>query len=215
MLLFVLGIACALRAGKGHRSLRSIGFQSQFRIKHDAQGVLYLEYREDLGLKTNKGGLKHVKMNPKVVNIYPISDVSRCPVHIFQVYMSKLPAAHKSSALYLRPLTRYTQSVWFRNAPIDINTLHSTVRVMCEQAGLAGFYTNHSLRASPATRMYNTNCPEQVIQERTGHRSLAVRSYKKTSLTQKHYANYVLFEENNCEGPYDCPDMPPAKRPKY
>jgi integrase len=32
--------------------------------------------------------------------------------------------------------------------------------------------TNHSLRATGATRLFEANVPEKLIQERTGHRSI-------------------------------------------
>ena len=45
----MLGLACALRAGKEHWALRSIGFRSQLSFHCDDNGVEYLLYREDIG----------------------------------------------------------------------------------------------------------------------------------------------------------------------
>lgn len=42
-----------------------------------------------------------------------------------------------------------------------------------------GHYTNHSLRALAATRLYDARIDEQLITEKTGHRSTSVRSYKR------------------------------------
>ncbi|KAL5006842.1 hypothetical protein ScPMuIL_015648 [Solemya velum] len=44
-----------------------------------------------------------------------------------------------------------------------------------------GYFTNHSLRASCASRLFENGVDEQLVMERTGHRSLAVRRYKRTS----------------------------------
>ena len=55
--MFTLGLSCSLRAGKEHYALRSIPFDSQFTFLNDHNGKLYFQYREDIGLKTNKGGL--------------------------------------------------------------------------------------------------------------------------------------------------------------
>ena len=50
---------------------------------------------------------------------------------------------------------------------------------MCRQAGICGNKTNHSLRATGATQMYNSGVLEKIIQERTGHWSLeALRMYE-------------------------------------
>lgn len=42
-----------------------------------------------------------------------------------------------------------------------------------------GHYTNHSLRALAVTRLYDAGIDEQLITEKTGHRSTSVRSYKR------------------------------------
>ena len=62
------------------------------------------------------------------------------------------------------------------------NTLSKVVKTLCEMSGIEGRKTNHSLRATCATRLYNNSVDEQLIMERTGHRSTkAVRAYKRTS----------------------------------
>ena len=54
-------------------------------------------------------------------------------------------------------------------------------------------YTNHSLRRSCATRLYDGGVPEQLIQETTGHRSSdGVRAYKCTSSALKREASEIL-----------------------
>ena len=59
---------------------------------------------------------------------------------------------------------------------------------------MEGFFTNHSLRSSCATILYNdpANIPEQAIAERTGHRSLAIRSYKRTQHELKRKVSDIL-----------------------
>ena len=52
---------------------------------------------------------------------------------------------------------------------------------MSVDAGLSIRYTNHSLRATSVTRMYNTGVPQKI-----GHKSLkALRAYERTSTTQQ------------------------------
>ena len=55
------------------------------------------------GFKTNKGGIKHRKVEPKVVDMYPIRDESRCPVRIILYYLSKFPPNRNCEAFYLQP----------------------------------------------------------------------------------------------------------------
>ena len=54
--LFQVGLNCTLHAGSEHKNLCSIGFNSQFRYMFK-DGVRHVVYNEDLGTKTNKGGL--------------------------------------------------------------------------------------------------------------------------------------------------------------
>ena len=55
------------------------------------------------------------------------------------------------------------------------------MKKLCKSAGLQGKFTNHSLRATSASRMYQSVVPEQVIKEVTGHKSDCVRIYKRTT----------------------------------
>ena len=87
---FLMGKGFALHAGKEHQRLRSLPFQSQIQFMHDELGDIFIHYTEEIGLKTNKGGLKHRKVEPKYVDMYPISNISRCLVRIILKYLSKL-----------------------------------------------------------------------------------------------------------------------------
>ena len=190
---FLLGMSCALHAGPEHHALRSFGFNSQLSWHMVRNGTRYFTYREDIGLKMNKGGLKHHKVAPKVVNVYPINDPLRCPVHILYTYYCKLPVNRTCPALYLCPRTKYDGFNWYSNQPVGVNKLQSIGSIK-----LNGFYTNHSLRSTAATDMCQNLCPEQVIKEVTGHHSLAVRSYKCTSNAQQQYARASIFTDMHC-----------------
>ena len=64
---------------------------------------------------------------------------------------------------------------------------------MCNAAGIEGKFTNHSLRASGATALFQSEAPEKVIQEFTDHRSVkALRQYEKVASQQKQAACIIL-----------------------
>ena len=70
-------------------------------------------------------------------------------------------------------------------AAIGKNPL-SKMKTMCEEAGISGNKTNHSLRAYAASELFNAGVPEKIIQDRTGHRSLdGLRKYERISEKQK------------------------------
>ncbi len=87
---YLLGIHCALCAGKEHRSLCSPGYDSQLQWVF-ANNKQYIKYTEDIGLKTNKGGLQHMKHKQKTVIIYPFKNRDRCPVCMYLKYVARLP----------------------------------------------------------------------------------------------------------------------------
>ncbi len=54
------------------------------------------------------------------------------------------------------------------------------------ESGVTVHYTNHSLRATAVTRMFNKGVPEKLIAEKSGHRSLkALRVYERPSVSQE------------------------------
>ena len=192
---FAVGKGFALRAGKEHRMLRAIPYNSQFTFMRDPDGEIFLRYTEDFGLKTNKGGLRNRRVEAKTVDLYASSNTERCPLHAILKYMSLLPKTRTCTAFYLQPRKKFFGKAWYLNRPAGVNRLRTVVKDMCESAGLPGFYTNHSLRSTAATKLYQNDIDEQLIQEVTGHRSLAVRAYKRTSDKQRKMASNCLFSQ--------------------
>ena len=116
----------------------------------------------------------------------------QCHVRVLDLYYAKLPRdATGKDVFYLRPLPKMPAKQdlpWFSSEPVERNELNKIVQKMCADAGISGKKTNHSLRATGASQLFQANVPENVIQERTGHRSLeASRLYEKTT-TEQHQA---------------------------
>ena len=84
-------------------------------------------------------------------------------------------------------------STWYINVPVGINTLQTMLLKMSDQAGTSVCYTNQSLRATSTSRIFASDIPEKVIQESTGHHSLAgLCPYERTTKDQEHTAAKVL-----------------------
>ena len=93
-------------------------------------------------------------------------------------------------------MKRPSDSCWYCAVPIGRNKLSKAVSEMCKECGIGGFKTNHSLRATAATRLYSAGIDEQLVMERTGHRSLeGIRSYKRTSAEQKEVVSDLLTKK--------------------
>ena len=134
------------------------------------------------------GTYKQLHIPGKKVPVYSCPHAGeRCHVHLVKLYFEKLPKdAFEREDFYVRPLERYSPSgPWFSAVLVGKHTFFKMVKNTCDKAGIVGNKTNHSLRATSATEMYNFEVPEKLIQERTGHRSLkALRVYEWSSDNQ-------------------------------
>ena len=190
-MVFCSGVYFALRSGKEHRQLRFS--PSQIEVVRREGSRPYLLYTEDHS-KNHPGGLRGHKITPKSVKHYAnVNNPARCFVRLFSLFTSLCPAEPKRNSFYLKPLKKPTTHCWYSREPLGHNKLSQVVSEMCKEAGIVGYYTNHSLRATSATRLFNAGADEQLIMERTGHRSIdGVRSYKRTSENQQQEISDIL-----------------------
>ncbi len=86
----------------------------------------------------------------------------------------------------------YTPTQWFSDVPVGVNKMGTIVKSICQKAGMEGYFMNHSLRATSATRMYQAGVPEKLICEVTGHRSATVREYQHMSTEQRKKVNAAI-----------------------
>ena len=97
---------------------------------------------------------------------------------------------------YRRPKDKYVSDVgatWYLKVPVGHNTLGSTVKRICKEAGITGNKTNHSLRATTATRGLELGISDKILMERTGHRSVAsLHRYQRPSEQQREMVTDAL-----------------------
>ena len=188
-MVFKAGLYFALRSGDEHRRPKF----SSIRLVEKPGCTPCLVYTEAAS-KNNPGGLKHRKLQNKQVTHYANSErPERCFVELYKKYCSHRPVDVIGDTFYLSPLSKPKGMVWFKNQPIGIHTLASTVKRLCEKAGIEGYKTNHSLRVTTATRLFQSGVDEQLIMERTGHRSTdGIRAYKRSCPEQAEQLSKVL-----------------------
>ena len=68
----------------------------------DSDGEIFLRYLEDVGTKTNKGGLKHHRIDTKTMNLYASPIPGRCLLQAIIKYLALLPKARSCEAFYLQ-----------------------------------------------------------------------------------------------------------------
>ena len=187
---FLNGKNFCLRGGEEHRALKL----SQ--VKRFSNPDRY-EYTEHVS-KNRAGGLRQLRVTSKVVPVYSVPEVGeKCHVSVLDFYLSKLPPdAATRDVFYLTPLANVPKDAtkpWFSPIPVGRNTLSTMVRGICSDGNILGNKTNHSLRATGTSALFNAGVPEKVIQQRSGHLSLkGLRQYERVTEDQQQAACQIL-----------------------
>ena len=123
----------------------------------------------------------------KVVVHYANSSLGeRCFMYLLDLYISKLsPKAVEKDLFFCKPVKSILAGKpWYHDTPVGHNTLKKKLKNLFLSAGLdAENISNHSIRATGVTRLYDERVPEKLI---SGHLSTSgVRSYEHTISQQK------------------------------
>ena len=185
---FYVGKRFCIRGGDEQRKLGP----SQFVRSHDPDCFTYIEH----GSKNRAGGIAQLRLENKCVPCYAVPEKNpECLVFLLDFYLGKLPEyAIKEDILYCRPKPKTpADGPWYDAVPVGKNKLSTMVKDMCVEAGLPQ-RSNHSLRATGATSLFQSNVPEHIIQKTTGHRSTtALRLYERVSAEQQQAVSRVMM----------------------
>ena len=140
-----------------------------------------------------------MRVSNKTVPVFSVPEAGdRCHVHVLDVYYEEVPSdALFGACFYLQPLSKIQKdadkSPWFSTVPIGRNSLSKMVKDICKEGGIEGGQTNHSLRATGTSELFQRGISEKVIQSRTGHLSLqGLRDYERITDGQQLEATRVL-----------------------
>lgn len=127
-------------------------------------------------MKNRSGGIDQLQMENKSVRCVAVPENRPiCLVYLLDKYLSKLPRfAYNSDILYCRakPNCPANESAaWYERSAVGKNKLSLFVSEMCSEAGIPR-RSNHSLRSTGASVMFQSHVPEKIIQKTIGHRSL-------------------------------------------
>ncbi len=188
---YTMGLHFSLRGGQEHRDLR---VEQVTRVPADGYGVeTHYQYVEN-GSKNYQGRFSEVGQKNKIVCAYAQLGSLRCPVRILDLYLSKLPS--NASAFYMQPmpqLPKLPSKPWYKVTPVGVKPLKGIMAKISGLAGLTVTYTNHSLRATSASRMFAAGVSEKIVAEFTGNKSIkALRQYERTSAPQLRAAGLAI-----------------------
>ena len=192
--LHLLGVNCVLCAGDEHYGLRRSGGEttSQLSFEENSMNVKCLVYRKDSVTKTDLGGVRDMKKERKIMWIKPSRNLCCCPVRLVGKYLSLLPKTGSKPNLYLHSLRKTEPNCWYSTNPLGKNKVKNCVSQMLKDAGLDGFFTNHSLRRTAATPLFRAGANVKLIKEVTGHVSDVVEKYQITSDQQRMQLSSII-----------------------
>ena len=191
---YFVGKHFCIRGGDEQRKLSP----SQFLRTTDPDSYTYVEF----GSKNRSGGFAQLNVDNKCVFCIAIPEARpKCLVYLLDTYMSKLPEfAFKKGVFYCRPKKKYlNEGTWYDSVAIGRNKLSNMVSEMCTEAGISR-RTNHSLRATGESALFQSNVSESLIQKTTGHRSQkALQLYEHTSKEQTESVSRIMMGIANCD----------------
>lgn len=174
-LFYLNGINFALRGGEEQTKLSV----KQFRVE-TRNGMKCLIYSPKTG-KTCNGGLKDKRRSAQERVYFYDENEKLNHIELFEKFLTLRPPNADRFYLYSKKQWK-TSLYWYVDKPIGKNVISKMTTQICAEAGILEKRTNHSLRATCATRMFEGKVDEQIIMERTGHTSvMGVRTYKRTS----------------------------------
>jgi hypothetical protein len=199
-LVYHFGLHFALRACQEHRDLL-FGDDSQISLDKDPYtGAQRLKYVERTS-KNKKFGINQCRLEPKVTYAYEHEDKRKCVIELYKKYISHRPESHGqpgNTAFYLTPIPNPKGPVWYKNMPVGVNTISSTLKQIMASVDDGNFYSNTSLRRTAKTRLTDSGFDRDVVIKKTGHLSHADICYIDTSRNEKamSLALYGDKEEN-------------------
>ena len=118
------------------------------------------EYTE-LVSKNHIGGLASYRLKNMVVPVFQDESLgNHCHVYVLNLYLLKIPpSARAQDVFYLRPkpVSMDDDKPWYSSQQLGRNRITQLMKAICSGAGVQKKYTNHSLRATGATRLFSAS----------------------------------------------------------
>lgn len=199
---FYVGLNFVLRGVQEQQDLVPSQFNRVPQDRSVYNTTVYYEYTE-LASKNNQHRFKDINAQNKVTRAYALPGNQKCIVKMLDKYLSLLPT--NAPYFYMRANEEFREEQAgpvFTKQRVGINILKNILPVLSKESGIGVHYTNHSLRATAITRLFNNGVEEKIIAETSGHRSTkALRVYERTSEQQKKQVTHVINQSEIIEQP--------------
>ena len=165
--------------------------KEQLKIVPGSGGRFGIHFKGRL-CKNAQGGLRHRKIPLKNLVHWGDPTNARDVIKLYEKYFSLIP---EKGRFYRKPLKEAGKGPRFGKQPVGVNKLEGFVKAMFDAAKIDTTnrrITNHSIKASLCTIMWNDGFDDQQISSRSGHRSDALWRYKRMGKTMEHMISDAL-----------------------
>ncbi|KAK3718797.1 hypothetical protein QZH41_003008 [Actinostola sp. cb2023] len=176
------------RGREGWRQLTKLSYE----MKYDDTGARYITEKLTEQTKNHQGGSKQSDQLYSDVHLYGTSDALD-PVAAFEFYLSK---SHPECETPNQHVGKTSTGNWFRNEPLGKNTITKIMERISVKAELSERYTNHCVRASTVTSLYQRGVDTKKICAITKHKDERSLSHyiSQTTSAQKRECSKLLNE---------------------
>lgn len=164
--------------------------------KSDGEGRAYLEWNERL-TKTRDGSSSHRRaFAPRLYETPETPD--RCPVMLYDTYMSKRDDKITEEAFWLTINPNFkpgNKTQWYSNCPMGENRIAKIMSRSAKRAGIDSSkkITNHSVRRTMCSQLYQANIPPVIIAQISGHKNVSsLVHYTEASEEQQRNMSHLL-----------------------
>ncbi len=177
------------RGREGWRNLK----RDFYVIEVDGDGKRYVCTKSTETSKNIQGGQKQTEQDYSDCRMYAVS-AKLDPVAAFELLLLK--SNPDNPFLFQKPAKNFVfeSQVWFTKELLGKNTLGDMMKKISQKAGLKKTYTNHCVRATTVTDLYQAGVDTQQICAITKHRNEGTLKHyiSGQSLEQKQHASTVL-----------------------
>ena len=162
------------------------------KVDKDAKGDEMLVWNKERGTKTRTGE-KAKDEKRKFPPIATATGSSRCPVKLFEMFECYRSDAMKQpgSPFFLAIKRNLTpaDAVWYYDPPLGKNKIGEILtkaRAILDTNQSAGKISNHSVRKTTVTRLFDNDVDPIFVSQLTGHKRLeSLNSYYRASKVQQ------------------------------
>ena len=170
---------------RGRQECRQLKW-GDIKLQKDENGREYLEFNERL-TKTRDGGESSGSRHFAPKSFENEANPARCPVAAYKEYAKRRPARmmEPDSPFYLaiNHQRKAEDTVWFKCAPLGVNTISSLMKNACSSAGIPGKKSHHSVRKTSVKRALDARHPPEYVAQVTGHKSVrSLESYAEADI---------------------------------